>query len=142
MESKFFLRSRQVLAAAISFIPTVLTVLCSVGVWCAQSGVAEAITGLGTSVLGLLVGGLALYGRLVQGGVSWAALAVAVTAAAGQSISQLTNTSIDPALQEGVAGFSGAVVSAISAALVLWSKRKPDNAALTPLPARAVASAP
>ncbi len=148
MESKWIARSRQVWAAVASFLPVVLTLLCSTGIWCAQAGFAEAMTGLGSSMIGIAVGVAVLVGRFSAGNLSWVAVGIASLAAISQAAQQLTGAAVDPALSEGFAGFAGSIVSAVAAALVAWSKLRPDQptgapAALTLRPAAGpIASAP
>ena len=148
MESKWIARSRQVWAAIASFLPVVLTLLCSTGIWCAQAGFGEALTGLGESLIGIAVGVAVLVGRFSAGNLSWVAVGIASLAAIAQAAQQLTGAQADPQITEGIAGFASSIVAAISAVLVAWSKLRPDNpttgapAKLTAAPVVATASAP
>lgn len=126
MESKWVGRSRALWAGLISFLPVILTGLCGAGVWCAPRGFLEGITSTGTAAAGVMVGGLALVARFKASGLTWPAIVVAGLTGVGQA---LAGTQTDPALSQGFADFSGAVVAFVSGGLLLWHQLRPDTPA-------------
>ena len=134
MESKWFGYSRSLWAALVGFLPAILTALCASGIWCAQRGFLEAITDLNTAAGGAVVGGLALVARLKLGGLSPWAIGAALIVGLGQAFS---GSQVDPALSKGAGDFAGSFVALVSAALLVWSKMRPDTSA-GPAPLRLV----